>query len=111
MEHSQLAPIGEQLPDKVEFLSRLCMKHGAPPNQWQQPGTQVLTYHALEIFTDEDYGRCIIVGKPLQVGPGGATILGSVIPPKSGLIYGGYKIKEGTKVAPGAIVTPDSDLF
>jgi AmmeMemoRadiSam system protein B/AmmeMemoRadiSam system protein A len=43
-----LPQVWEQLPDTVEFLSRLCLKGGSPPNCWRDQDTQIYTYHAQE---------------------------------------------------------------
>ncbi len=43
-----LPQVWEQLPEPVEFLSRLCMKGGASPDCWKDPKTQVYTYRAQE---------------------------------------------------------------
>lgn len=47
-----LPQVWEQLPDPVEFLSRLCMKAGAQADCWKDPETLIYTYHAQE-FAEE----------------------------------------------------------
>lgn len=46
-----------------------------------------------------------------MVGKGGAVLLGAVTPLKEGYTYGGYKVGDGVELAPGAIVTPESDII
>jgi hypothetical protein len=41
-----LPQVWEQLPDKEEFLSRLCLKGELSQNCWKDPNTEVLTYQA-----------------------------------------------------------------
>jgi MEMO1 family protein len=48
-----LPQVWEQLPDKTEFLNRLCMKAGAAPGDWRKPGTEVSIYH-VEAFKESD---------------------------------------------------------
>ncbi|GAB4344843.1 MAG: AmmeMemoRadiSam system protein B [Desulfobulbaceae bacterium] len=43
-----LPQVWEELPDPVQFLSRLCMKQGAEPDCWQRPETGVFRYSAYE---------------------------------------------------------------
>jgi len=43
-----LPQVWEQLPDTIEFLSRLCLKGGSAPGCWKDPDTQIYTYHAQE---------------------------------------------------------------
>ncbi|GAK60179.1 AMMECR1 domain protein [Candidatus Vecturithrix granuli] len=47
-----LPQVWEQLPDPVEFLSRLCLKAGAQADCWKDPETLIYTYHAQE-FAEE----------------------------------------------------------
>lgn len=42
-----LPQVWEDLPDKQEFLSRLCMKHGAPADEWKKGKVQVQTYQVV----------------------------------------------------------------
>lgn len=104
--------VWESIPDKKKFLSTLCMKHGAPPNIWvtDYKNIRVLKYQAI-CFGEEIYGRRVIGKKGALVGKMGAYILGAVDPVQKGLIYGGYKLKEGTELAPGSIVSPNSDII
>lgn len=41
-----LPQVWKQLPDKIAFLSRLCLKAGMKASCWQDPETEVLTYTA-----------------------------------------------------------------
>jgi len=43
-----LPVVWEQLPDKEEFLSRLCEKQGSGPDCWKLEGTVIETYQAQE---------------------------------------------------------------
>ena len=43
-----LPVVWEQLPDKNEFLSRLCEKAGLRPNEWKEPGMKFWVYTAQE---------------------------------------------------------------
>ncbi len=43
-----LPQVWEQLPDPVEFLSRLCRKGGSHAECWKDPETQIYTYRAQE---------------------------------------------------------------
>lgn len=42
-----LPQVWEQLPDKEDFLSRLCTKHGSLPDCWRDRSTRVETYRAV----------------------------------------------------------------
>jgi AmmeMemoRadiSam system protein A len=107
-----LPQVWEQIPNKEDFLSRLCAKHNAPHNLWRTDykNIEVHTYRAI-VFGEEIYGRRVIGKKGAVVGEGGAFVLGSVTPLPEGNYFGGYRISEGTELAPGAIVTPDSDII
>lgn len=48
-----LPQVWEDLSDKKQFLSSLCMKAGLPPDEWQKGELEVLTYQA-EVFKEED---------------------------------------------------------
>jgi AmmeMemoRadiSam system protein A len=48
-----LPQVWEQLPDKQEFLGRLCEKHGAPAECWRDSGLRVETYQAI-VFSEKD---------------------------------------------------------
>ena len=104
--------VWKTLQDKEEFLSTLCQKHGAPRDTWKRENRniQVFTYQAI-YFGEEIYGRRVIGEKGAIVGRQGAYVLGAVKPLREGLIYGGYKVDEGTVLAPGAIVTPNSNII
>lgn len=104
--------VWKKIPDKEEFLSTLCQKHGAPRDTWKRENRniQVFTYQAI-YFGEELYGRRVIGKKGAIVGRQGAYVLGAVKPLREGLIYGGYKVDEGTVLAPGAIVTPNSNII
>ncbi len=106
-----LPQVWEQIPEKEDFLSRLCMKHGAPPNYWKinYQNIQVQTYQAI-VFGEAIYGRKVVGRNGAVVGKGGARLLGAVSPLLKDREYGGYKVKGGTKLAPGAIVSADSDI-
>ena len=41
-----LPQVWQQLPDKVEFLERLCLKAGAPRWAWREAGLKICTYQA-----------------------------------------------------------------
>ena len=43
-----LPQVWEQLPDPVDFLSRLCVKQGAPAACWLEPSTKLYRYSAYE---------------------------------------------------------------
>lgn len=107
-----LPQVWEQLPGKEEFLSRLCAKHYAPKNLWKTDykNIKVWTYQAI-VFGEEVYGRRIVGKKGAVVGKKGAYLLGTVKPLQKDSHHGGYKVKEGTKLAPGAIVSADSDII
>ncbi|HOJ62835.1 MAG TPA: AmmeMemoRadiSam system protein A [Spirochaetota bacterium] len=44
-----LPQVWEQLPDKKDFLSHLCMKAGLNPNEWQKGTLEVETYEGIII--------------------------------------------------------------
>ncbi|MFH0867882.1 MAG: AmmeMemoRadiSam system protein B [Candidatus Woesearchaeota archaeon] len=48
-----LPQVWEQLPDKEEFLTSLCIKGGMNPNCWQDTKTEVSTYQAF-VFEEEN---------------------------------------------------------
>ena len=104
--------VWKNIPDKEKFMSTLCQKHGAPWDTWKNDykNIKVLTYQAI-YFGEEMYGRRVIGKNGAVVGKKGAYILGAVKPLQEGLNYGGYKVGEGIELAPGAIVTSDSDIF
>ncbi len=47
-----LPQVWEQLPEKEEFLSHLCLKAGLPANAWEKGTLEVLTYQ-VEYFEEE----------------------------------------------------------
>lgn len=47
-----LPQVWEQLPDKEDFLSRLCTKHGSLPDCWRDRRTTVETYRAVVFGED-----------------------------------------------------------
>lgn len=49
-----LPQVWQQLPNKEEFLRRLCQKAGLPVDRWRQPGLIVESYQALK-FSEADY--------------------------------------------------------
>jgi len=104
--------VWESIPTKERFLSTLCMKHGAPPDTWKTDykNMKVATFQALAI-SEQVYGRRVIGKNGAVVGKGGAYLLGSAVPLPGGLDYGRNKVGEGVELAPGAIVTPDSDII
>jgi AmmeMemoRadiSam system protein A len=48
-----LPQVWEQLPDKEQFLGRLCLKGGMAAQAWQDPQTKVQVYQA-EVFAEND---------------------------------------------------------
>ncbi len=46
-----LPQVWEQLPDKKDFLTHLCMKAGLPPTSWMDGDIEVLTYN-VQIFEE-----------------------------------------------------------
>lgn len=107
-----LPQVWEQLPDKRDFLSNLCQKHGAPPAYWETNWKDVTVqiYEAI-VFGEEVYGRMVIGKNGAIVGEKGAYLLGAVKLLKESLYYGGYKANKGTKLMPGTIVSSDSDII
>jgi len=108
-----LPQVWEQLPDKKDFLSSLCMKHGAPPDYWETnyKDMTVQTYQAI-VFGEEVYGTIVVGKKGAVVGEKGAYMLGAVMPLKDGLYSGdNNKVVKGTKLLPGTFVTSDSDII
>jgi AmmeMemoRadiSam system protein A len=47
-----LPQVWEQLPEREQFLGRLCEKHGAPEDCWRDPSLRVETYQAV-VFSEE----------------------------------------------------------
>ncbi|MBN1673307.1 MAG: AmmeMemoRadiSam system protein A [Kiritimatiellae bacterium] len=106
-----LPQVWEQLPRKEEFLSRLCLKHGAPADIWRRAPDRlrVSTYQAV-VFGEAEYGRRVVGPNGAVVGKKGALLLGAVTPLREGLDYGRSFVPVGTRLAPGAIVSADSDI-
>ena len=50
-----LPQVWGDLPDKRQFLSRLCMKHGAPADEWEKEKIKVQTYQAV-VFKENNFG-------------------------------------------------------
>lgn len=48
-----LPKVWEEIPDPVSFLSRLCLKQGAPPDCWQQQDIAIYRYGTYD-FSEED---------------------------------------------------------
>ncbi|VVC00258.1 Uncharacterised protein [uncultured archaeon] len=46
-----LPQVWEDIPEKEEFLSQLCMKAGLGPDEWKKPGLKVETYR-VEAYTE-----------------------------------------------------------
>ena len=105
-----LPQVWDQLPDKVEFLTRLSQKHGALGDQWKKSGTQVKTYHALKMVHESGISRRIVTKNGAVAGRMGAVLIGSMRPAPPRAVFGGYFVKEGTVLAPGCIVWAASDI-
>ena len=107
-----LPQVWEQLPGKEDFLSHLCRKHRAPADYWKKNyrKSRVQTYEAI-VFGEEAYGRRVIGKKGAVVGKKGAFVIGAVKLLPENIYLGGYKVKEGTELSPGAIMTEDSDII
>ncbi len=106
-----LPQVWKQLPDKKDFLSRLCLKQHAPADAWisDYKNVRIWTYQAI-VFGEETYGR-IVVGKDgAVVGEMGAYLLGTTGSTLENL-HQGHRITKGTELEPGTIVTPDSDII
>ena len=110
-----LPQVWESLPEKQQFLSRLCLKHGSLPTCWQQgpERTQVELYQAI-VFGEDDHGRVVAGSGGATVGPAGAVYSG---PPASEALRGkaetlkrGQMLKPGTRLAPGTILVRGADL-
>ena len=103
-----LPQVWEQLPNKEDFLSNLCEKHGAPSDYWKTNYKQVkvATYSVVH-FAEEVPGGKIVGEKRRTVGKGGGIALGHVLPLEEGLEYGAYPVKEGQELQPGTIVNPE----
>jgi AmmeMemoRadiSam system protein A len=51
-----LPQVWKDLPQRAQFLSRLCLKGGLTPDCWRDPSTEVLTYGAI-VF--EEHGQAL----------------------------------------------------
>lgn len=105
-----LPQVWEQIPQKEMFLSHLCRKHGAPMDAWRDSkGLEVLTYQAI-VFGEEVFGRKVVGRKGAVVGKGGAVVLGSADPAEPAVSGGGRRAEQGEELAPGTVVSPESDI-
>lgn len=43
-----LPQVWSKIPDKIQFLSQLCIKMGSPPDYWKSEGAKVFTYYVEE---------------------------------------------------------------
>lgn len=98
--------------NKDDFLSHLCKKHGAPADIWKKDfkNVKVQTYQAL-VFHEESSERKVVGKNGAIVGKKGATVLGTVMPLEKPKVKKSTPLKKGTKLAPGTIVTWDSDII
>ena len=104
--------VWETIPDKEEFISTLCRKHGAPSDTWFKDYKNIRVWKFQAIcFGEEIYGRKVIGKNGAVVGKNGAYLLGSVNQSPQGPYLGGYNVNEGTELAPGTIVSPDSEII
>jgi len=105
-----LPQVWEQIPDKEDFLSHLCRKHGAPMDFWRRDPKRlrVLVYEAI-VLGEEDFGRKVVGSKGGAVGEGGAVLVGFPGPFPKGLSPGD-KLEAGTALVPGMILTADSHI-
>lgn len=108
-----LPQVWEQLPDKEDFLSSLCAKHGAPPNYWKDnyKNLRVEIYKAVHFEEDGSIKKKIVGPKGAVVGKNGAKIIGTVSLSQAGQEALTHNVKAGVKLDPGTIVTEDSDLI
>ena len=106
-----LPQVWEHFAKKEDFLSRLCKKHGAPADTWRTDckNVKVSTYQAI-VFGEEVYGRKIVGKDGATVGKGGGTVLGTVNPRPDTQQPEANTVQEGAKLAPGTILSPDSDI-
>ena len=71
-----LPQVWDMLPDKRQFLSRLCAKHGAPSLIWtNDTNIEVYTYRVIS-FEEDSYGRLVVGSMGATVGGNGARIIG-----------------------------------
>ncbi len=104
-----LPQVWEQLPNKEDFLNHLCLKHGAPAGTWKKTSEITISTYEAIVFKDETYGKIVAAKKGAVVGSGGATIIGEVS--LKDIISEPTKVKEGTKLAPLTVLSPDSDII
>ncbi|MFH1552222.1 MAG: AmmeMemoRadiSam system protein A [Candidatus Omnitrophota bacterium] len=106
-----LPQVWEQLPDKEEFLSRLCLKHGAPADYWRTNYINLrVQIFKVTHFSEQMYGRIVVGKNGAVVGKGGGVVVGHVLPPGGKKEGEAYPVEEGQKLAPGTIVTPQTPL-
>ncbi len=105
-----LPQVWEHFKTKEEFLSHLCRKHGAPADSWRKDygNLRVQTYQAI-VFHEDGYGRKVVGKKGGVVGKKGATLLG-LASSAADISGDGKKLEVGESLAPGSIVTQDSDV-
>jgi len=106
-----LPQVWEQLPDKEEFLEHLCRKHGAPAGEWTEgpERVRVQLYHA-EVFGEEVFGRIVVGPDGAYAGAEGAVIVGPAMLTGDAPPGIERRVVPGTALAPGTILSPDSDL-
>ena len=110
-----LPQVWEQLPDKEQFLSRLCFKHGALATCWRDgpERTQVEIYEAI-VFGEDTHGRVVVGSSGASVGSGGAVYSAAspidTLAGKRAPFERGARLKPGTRLLPGTILAPGADL-
>ena len=107
-----LPQVWEHFAKKEDFLSRLCKKHRAPADTWRTDykNVKVSTYQAV-VFGEEVYGRKVVGKDGATVGKRGATLLGTMDPRLRAQHTKATKAPEGSKLGPGTILSPDSDII
>ncbi|MFC1480562.1 AmmeMemoRadiSam system protein A [Candidatus Omnitrophota bacterium] len=113
-----LPQVWEQLPEKEEFLSRLCLKHGAPADYWRTNYINLrVQIFKVAHFAEQMYGRIVVGKNGAVVGKGGGVVLGHVLPlggekeDEAHSVKEGQAVREGQKLSPGTIVTPKTPLL
>ena len=106
-----LPQVWESFPGKETFLSSLCEKHGAPADTWRKDfkHVKVQIYQAV-VFGEEISDRNVVGPSGAVVGPKGARVLGAVSPLAKDALPGGGFAGEGTRLAPGTIVSWSADI-
>lgn len=107
-----LPQVWEQLPDKEEFLSQLCAKHGAPGDYWRMnyKKIRVEIYKAIH-FKEVPSAIGKVVGpRGALAGKGGANVIGMAAFTKEDSVLP-HVIKEGAQLLPGTIVSEDSNII